>query len=912
MIPFAQLMPELHGNNDKSPYQTDKDHLYEGNILFLKRLAVYFQKDVMTWVNQPPCHQCNSTKHMQAQETRGPQSLEEQEGQASRVEVYHCQTCSSTTDTDNSPVVTTFPRYNAVRKLLETRRGRCGEYANLFGLYCRAAGFETRYVSDWTDHVWVEVLCGGSEWVMADGCEGTIQEPSMYEHGWGKKLSYMVAVGSGGGVTDVTPRYTRKFNTSEFQERRRHVTTSETASDQIIRRYHDRSMQNSSQQQHNAKKREELERRRKMEQAQLDQWKNTTEWTEAEKHGQGRLSGSLEWRVQRNEIGSNNNNSNDSKSSSVGALCVEQFYPTGSSVTISVYPKQQAGILVSGTNCDVGQPHCISVVVVDDVHLGCILQCRSFSLWTDLAAFLPIIPAGRIVVLKGSTKEESFSDTAVARLGEMLGGFDLPPKPSEGVMFLGRVTSGTPPKWTKCGTYANVSDTTSFHVEFPNTNVTRSATKLRAEPKTVARRVAGRLPESAMPLQTQLMATESQKRVAFISYTKANPSVTGYTSKDGCPIYLLNNDSFPFLETPGDWKTYHFLPEVLVPEGDDGATDSNKDVPKFDVPIEENFFTTVLGPSLIVKTTGGGTVTLPLLEALRYRRLIALYFSGHWCGPCRRFTPMLTEVYEHLKEKFEYHGVEVVFVSSDRSTTEFNQYYSSMPWAAVPYDETRMRQQGISMQFGVRGIPAMVVLDAISGQIVASIEQARNEVGQACSRGDTGIEAMFQSWISRIPPDSRELFDLMKMSADEGAAEESANSLPPRNTYLTRNEEQANPWGKSEDTPTAKHLDFGVAGKASTTVDNLAKGDDAKMILETIIKYLHNAMREPWNPKFRNFKMSNKIVDKAMRLQGSVELICSLGLLVTPTTEDFMVSIPLGVDLDHLHSSMKMVLAEQN
>ena len=64
------------------------------------------------------------------------------------VQVYSCNICH---------VKTLFPRYNDPEKLLETRRGRCGEWANCFTLMCRALGWETRYVADETDHVWTEV-----------------------------------------------------------------------------------------------------------------------------------------------------------------------------------------------------------------------------------------------------------------------------------------------------------------------------------------------------------------------------------------------------------------------------------------------------------------------------------------------------------------------------------------------------------------------------------------------------------------------------------------------------------------------------------------------------------------------------------------------------------------------------------
>eukprot|EP00362_Geleiidae_sp_MMETSP1317_P001610 CAMPEP_0201281072 /NCGR_PEP_ID=MMETSP1317-20130820/1206_1 /ASSEMBLY_ACC=CAM_ASM_000770 /TAXON_ID=187299 /ORGANISM="Undescribed Undescribed, Strain Undescribed" /LENGTH=68 /DNA_ID=CAMNT_0047589963 /DNA_START=32 /DNA_END=238 /DNA_ORIENTATION=- len=43
--------------------------------------------------------------------------------------------------------------------------------------------------------------------------------------------------------------------------------------------------------------------------------------------------------------------------------------------------------------------------------------------------------------------------------------------------------------------------------------------------------------------------------------------------------------------------------------------------------------------------------------------LVAIYFSAHWCPPCREFTPILANFYNEAKAAG--HKLEVIFVSRD-------------------------------------------------------------------------------------------------------------------------------------------------------------------------------------------------------------------------------------------------------
>uniref|UniRef100_A0A7S4UKE2 protein-disulfide reductase n=1 Tax=Ditylum brightwellii TaxID=49249 RepID=A0A7S4UKE2_9STRA len=122
------------------------------------------------------------------------------------------------------------------------------------------------------------------------------------------------------------------------------------------------------------------------------------------------------------------------------------------------------------------------------------------------------------------------------------------------------------------------------------------------------------------------------------------------------------------------------------------------------------------GAMLLTKNNTAMT-SMKLADALA-GKVTMLYFSAHWCGPCRQFTPQLANYYNALKKSSN--NVEVVFVSLDHDESSFNSYYKSMPWLAVPFDEDdhgNNVREDLQGRFSVNGIPRLVVLNA-QGSVV--------------------------------------------------------------------------------------------------------------------------------------------------------------------------------------------------
>ena len=112
----------------------------------------------------------------------------------------------------------------------------------------------------------------------------------------------------------------------------------------------------------------------------------------------------------------------------------------------------------------------------------------------------------------------------------------------------------------------------------------------------------------------------------------------------------------------------------------------------------------------------GKTVSPDLLKG----KLVGIYFSAHWCPPCRAFTPRLVAFRDKNAAEFE-----VVFVSFDKSQEEKDKYMAEakMKWLTVPYKSAS--GNALAKKYGVRGIPMLVVLSP-AGNTVSTT--ARTEV----------------------------------------------------------------------------------------------------------------------------------------------------------------------------------------
>lgn len=121
----------------------------------------------------------------------------------------------------------------------------------------------------------------------------------------------------------------------------------------------------------------------------------------------------------------------------------------------------------------------------------------------------------------------------------------------------------------------------------------------------------------------------------------------------------------------------------------------------------------LLGASVV----DGSGKTVAVSSLAGNDKVVGLYFSAHWCPPCRGFTPELAKFYTQMKKKVE-DKLEIVFISSDRGEAEWKGYFAEMPWLALPFSARDVKEK-LGDKYGVTGIPTLVFLDADSGATIS-------------------------------------------------------------------------------------------------------------------------------------------------------------------------------------------------
>lgn len=281
---------------------------------------------------------------------------------------------------------------------------------------------------------------------------------------------------------------------------------------------------------------DELDKRQKTEEAFFGLVQSSGVWDVDFK--EGRISGSYAWKLARGELGEGKkcgDDADDKEEEKEASFVVESFYPAPQrqdQLTICVQHPSKCShecIVVNGVSCAATLSDGTSVVVIDELS-GCILQSKAFSSWASVGAFVDTVPDGRIIAFASSVCSAAIDEATTKHL-QRIGGLIGDTKPStDPLMFVGQV--GYNPKWTAC---VNTTDATlrvnvTIQLDIPSS----LELKLRSEHNITPAAVTTRLPESIMPLKTQMEASSYQKRIAFEAYLKQHPelnsTVVGYVS----------------------------------------------------------------------------------------------------------------------------------------------------------------------------------------------------------------------------------------------------------------------------------------------------------------------------------------------------------------------------------------------
>jgi len=149
---------------------------------------------------------------------------------------------------------------------------------------------------------------------------------------------------------------------------------------------------------------------------------------------------------------------------------------------------------------------------------------------------------------------------------------------------------------------------------------------------------------------------------------------------------------------------------------------------------------------LLVPNAAGKIERKPVKECDFLDGYTGLYFSAHWCGPCRQFTPLLAKKYPDMKNEKGDVKFTIIFNSWDSDQSSFDNYFGEMPWCAIPYEyKDSLKEVSSDVLKQPNGIPQLYLFS--KGELYQKAGRMAVTDGRAFPYEDASLETVLDAII---------------------------------------------------------------------------------------------------------------------------------------------------------------------